>query len=148
MMKRMVAGAALALAALAGCKPSIDYDTASDEAREAYLDATSKGVYAGLKRTLVNGPGGMSMKMGERKYDVARRRIDIRVDVKFWGEQPAFNDTLRSSTVLKQVCPKEYLGTPLERNKIRIYIRYAMEGGGTMAAVLLSPTDCAPYAKA
>jgi len=138
----------LAIAALAGCAPPIDYDSANDAERAAYLEAASQGVYDGIRSTLLKGRGGVYMKMGERSYDVGRRRIDIRVNVKFREEQPAFNNLMHSSSVLKDICPKQYLDTPMERNDVKIYIRYAMEGGGTMLAIMLSPKDCAPYAGA
>ena len=140
--------ALLAVTGLAACKQAIDYDTASDEERTAYLDATSQGLYDGIKKTLLHGRGGVYMKMGDRKFDIDRRRIEIRVDVSFSGDEPpAFNNLMSSSTVLKDVCPRIYLGTPLEANDVKVHIRYAMEGGGTMLAALLSPGTCAPYAK-
>jgi len=151
MKSTFITSCALALVSMSGlaaCKQAIDYDTASDEERTAYLDATSQGFYEGIKKTLLHGRGGVTMKMGDRTFDINRRRIAIRVDVRFSGdESPAFNNLMSSSTVLKDICPRFYLGTPLEANDVKIHIRYAMEGGGTMLAALLSPETCAAYAK-
>jgi hypothetical protein len=53
---------------------------------------------------------------------------------------------MSSETVLKGACPASYLGTPLERNGVKVHVRYGLEGGGTFLAVMMSPETCAPYA--
>ncbi|MDG2002048.1 MAG: hypothetical protein P8J20_01825 [Novosphingobium sp.] len=147
MHKRMIASALLLAGLVSGCgQPTIDYETATTEQQEEWLDAASRGVYDGLKRTLPKGRNGVYMKMGERKIDARRRRIDILVNVKFSGE-PQIGSDVNAATMYKGACPT-YIGTPLEANKVKIYTRFAMEGGGTLLAFMLSPENCTPYATA
>ncbi|GGC32658.1 hypothetical protein GCM10011371_20100 [Novosphingobium marinum] len=133
-------------ATLAACTPApFDYDAASEGEREAYLEATSLGVYDGLTGSLPGGKG-ISWNVRERTYDTARRRVEIVVDTRFGDDEtPAFGSDMRAETVLRKVCPEHYLGTPLEANEVTIYVRFALEGGGTMLAASLNPTTCGRY---
>jgi hypothetical protein len=139
------AGLVLMLGALAGCGRPFDYAAASEADQRAWLESASQGIYDGLAKTLPHGKGGVYMRMGERKVDPARRRIEIRVDVSQNEDTPSFSG-FSSSALLRGICPS-YLGTDFERNEVTIYVRFALPGGGSAAAVSATPSTCASYAK-
>jgi hypothetical protein len=140
------AGLALVmLGVVAGCARPFDYAAASVEDQRAWLESASQGIYDGLAKTIPHGKGGVYMRMGERKVDPARRRIEIVVNVQADEDTPSLSG-MTSSALLRGLCPS-YLGTDFERNDVTIYIRFAMPGGGSAAAVSATRSSCARYAK-
>jgi hypothetical protein len=139
------AGIVLTLGVLAGCAKPFDYAAASVDDQRAWLESASQGIYDGLAKTIPHGKGGVYMRMGERKVDPARRRIEILVNVSQDEDTPSFSG-LSSSALLRGLCPS-YLGTDFERNEVTIYVRFALPGGGSAAAVSATPATCASYAK-
>lgn len=148
-MRQVQLGAALALLGLAACSKPFDYDSASESERQAFFESAAQGIYDGLDQSIPHGKGGVYMQMGKRKIDVAHRRIEIQVDVQNGEDDeedmPDFSG-LTSAKLLRGVCP-EYLAGDLARNDVTVYIRFALPGGGTAAAVSATPGACASYGR-
>lgn len=137
-----LAGLAMGLAA---CSKPFDYDTASEAERAEFFELASQGLYDGLEQSIPHGKNGIYMRMNSRKVDVARRRIEILVDVQNdEDEEPNFSG-LTQSRLLGTVCPA-YLDGDLNRNAVTVYVRFAMPHGGTAAAVSATPASCARFA--
>lgn len=133
----------LAIAGLAACGAPFVYDQASEAEQQAYLDDISQGIYAGLEKSIPHGAGGIYMKMGDRKVEVARRRVEITVQVQDDENTPSLAG-LNSSKVLRAICPLYHQGGWGE-NKVKIAVRFMASGGGMMAVVGANPESCAPY---
>lgn len=146
-MKRLQFGMlALALGALAGCSKPFVYEEATEAEREAYFDSLSQGIYDGLDKTLPHGKGGVYMRMGERKVNVAQRRIEIVVEVQHDEEDMPDFSGLTSAKMLGGMCP-DYLDGDMVSNKVKVHVRFELQGGGTVAAVTATPETCARFAE-
>ena len=136
--------AALPVLAATGCAPPFDYDKATREERIAYLDATSKGLYDGLEKTLPRGgPAQIYAYMRDRSYDPDARLVEITVDVREGGENISSSSSDKQKMV-KGICGL-YDGNELERNGITLSIRYEMPGGGTALAFRINKDRCAAF---
>lgn len=144
-MKAMHAAVLLsALAGLGACSKPFDYDQASEAERAKFFEQASQGLYDGLEHSIPHGAGGVYMQMNSRKVDVARRRIEILVDVQNDEEEGIDFSGLSQTKLLRTVCP-EYLAGDLSRNKVTVYVRFAQPHGGTAAAVTATPGACASF---
>lgn len=130
--------------AVAGCAAPFDYEKATPEQREQYLEAMSQGLYDGIDKGLPRGKNGIYTAMGKRKVYPDRKRIEITVDVRSGGEN--INSSTSASDKIREAACKEYLATDLARNEITVSVRYEMPGGGTALSLLTSPQNCARFA--
>jgi hypothetical protein len=136
--------ATLPALAATSCAPPFDYDKATREERIAYLDATSKGMYDGLEKTLPRGgPAQIYAYMGGRDFDPDARLVEITVDVRSGGENITTSSNDKQKMV-RAMCAL-YDGNELERNDITLSIHYEMPGGGTALAFRINKDRCAEF---
>lgn len=125
----------------AACSEPFDFEAASPEDRQSWLEEIARGLADGLEKTLPRGSNGIYAQMGSVKADAAAKSISVVVEVTD-GEERIANSTDQRNAMREQACIV-YMNSDLNRDGIKVSVRYKVPGGGTAISLLMDPDLCA-----
>ena len=132
---------AFAFFATASIGSNFDYETATLEERQAWLDKQAKSI-KGWSRFLLpsgRGPSALNFKMDSVETRARSREIEMKILVKVpYGKTVAPADYSQS---LYKMC-KKYVRTSLYDQEVRLITTFTKEKGGVVQKVTASPRKC------
>lgn len=126
------------VASVSACGEPFNYETASPEAREAWLEPKAKAYTDGFRRGL--NIGFVKFNVDAPKINTRSREVIILARAETDGKG-AFRGKARTKLNVK-MCGM-YVGSPLHRNDIRVTHKLRHKGGETILNLSLSPSSCA-----
>ena len=147
-MKRLIAiSVILGLSACAPKPPPFNYDAATPEQQQQWLEPIAKEMHRGFKAALeING---MINKMRAEPLEIypGERRIVLAYKFNLDGMQVS-GDLLGAQKILLERSCKDYMESQLAPHNIRVVSEVRKSDGSVDFNVTSSPEECAPFLQA
>ncbi len=124
---------------------SFNYEEASIEDRQAWLEKQARPLERGVKRGMLRGSGAMYLKYKETKVLARSNEIQTIIKLSSMGQvrlPPNFKREMLAS-----FCP-DYMRSALYTNRVKITIKIVKKNGSPVLSFSMSAYDCNRFTQA